>query len=629
MLQTTNQLLEYSVISAYLMNNINYLVVAGLLSYNIPQVFKLKTESGYLIRSGLMVLMSMAIVPTAMLMPSGYAMGGKLLEWGACFIGGIGFATYGARKLKAKLGGWVSKFAVKSSVRKGSKTDIRYMDKLLNKILSYNPLKYINLKKGIFIGLEANQKPIYMRMKEWCSRHFLIVGATRSGKGVIMQVLGVQSIRLGETMVFLDPKGDKYMPHIFRSECENQGRPYHYINLKADVPQINLVADFEKHDLKNCFIEAFSQRESGNPSDVYRKTEQEFLENFAEFIDQQPTNGNVKNLKQLCLDYDINRYADMCKSSISDLNKLVNLKSINSTTGKSLAKLIDGGGCIYIQGDGSDETMKKIQRFIFCRVVQLARNYSDANNERTITVFADELVSHICKFVAESYTVTIGWGLKIVSAIQDLKLLRGAPADLDPEFLKGAVIGNSQNKLFYRCDDTDTANYLSDMTGKIQIEEEQKLVTRNSLNSEQLDRQTRLVSAERNYIDFNTIISLKEFEAVLCASLPNQDAIASLCKTSPVPLLPDHPYGKELTEASFTQAVYYSTIKPSITTANTNKLTNQAIANSSVSADHENIDNLQLTNGEEHASEPQSIDTGATSSNQNQATSTKKSDGVL
>ena len=30
-------------------------------------------------------------------------------------------------------------------------------------------------------------------------------------------------------------------------------------------------------------------------------------------------------------------------------------------------------------------------------------------------------------------------------------------ADLDPEFLKALSVGNSQNKLFYRADDIDTA----------------------------------------------------------------------------------------------------------------------------------------------------------------------------
>ncbi|MDD3266182.1 MAG: TraM recognition domain-containing protein [Burkholderiales bacterium] len=287
---------------------------------------------------------------------------------------------------------------------------------------------------------------------------------------------------------------------------------------------------------------------------MYRKNEQEFLENFVHFICQANTenidgdhcdanDGDIKfihkSLVEICRDYDLSRYADKYKSSVSDLNKLCNIKSINANSGKSLSELIVDGGCIYIVGDLLDETMKKIQRFIFCRVVQLARNHANeadrnGTKEQNITVFADELVAHISRFVAESYTVSLGWGLKIVSAIQDLKLLKGAPADLDPDFLIGAIFGNSQNKLFYRADDIATADFLSDMTGKIQIEEEQKLVTRNSLNSEKLDKQTRLIQSERNYFDRNMILNLKQFEAVFCASLGYRNTIASLCKTSPV-----------------------------------------------------------------------------------------------
>ena len=625
MLQTTNDLMAYSVISAYLMNNMWYFIVAGLLSYNLPQVFKLKLESGYHIRAGLMMIMSMAIVPIAMLMPTSYQMLGKLIIWGLCFMAGIVFTTYGARKLQAKFSLLFSRFTVKSSVRRGAKTDIRYMAKELPAIPNYNPLKFINLKKGVFVGLDENVKPIYLQnADDWYKRHFLIVGATRSGKGVAMQYLGVQSLMLGETVVFLDPKGDKYMPHIFKEQCERQDLPYTYIDLTQDVPQINLIADFTARDLKNCLVESFSQREMGSESDVYRKNEQEFLENLANFISQQnqtdnlQTNLSIKSLAELCRDYDLSRYADKYKSSVSDLNKLINIPAINAANGKSLAELMSAGGCVYIVGDLLDETIKKIQRFIFCRVVQLARNHSNevelrGGEEQNITVFADELVAHVSRFVAESYTVSLGWGLKIVSAIQDLKLLRGAPADLDPEFLKGAVFGNSQNKLFYRADDIDTADFLSDMTGKIQIEEEQKIVTRNSLNSEKLDKQTRLTQSERNYFDRNMILNLKQFEAVFCSALSYRSTIASLCKTSPVKVN-DTVNGKELIEL--------------IEASSNNEVHENNQSNQKDKQTFE-ITQTNTLNGEHHAdnNQPGTSGTSATSgSSQNQKASTSKSD---
>ena len=612
MQSTTNQLMHNSIIAIYLMRHMWYIAVAGLLSYNLAEIFKIKHESGFLIRAGLMSLMSFAMIPVALYLAEDMNLVFYVVIWGVCFFAGLVFATYGARKLQAKFSLFFSRFTVKNKIRKGSKTDIRYMDNELPNLPDYNPHKFINLKKGVFIGIDERVKPIYLLLDDWYKRHFLIVGATRAGKGVAMQGLGVQSLMLGETVVFLDPKGDQYMPHILKAQCDKQGIPYHYINLTKDEPQINLIADFSSRDLKNCLVEAFSQREMGAESDVYRKNEQEFLENLANFIVEQNQATNAKSLAELCNDYEIIRYADNYKSSVSDLNKLTRISAINAANASSLAALIEQGGCIYIVGDLLDETMKKIQRFIFCRVVQLARNYSNevdlnGTKRQNITVFADELVAHISRFVAESYTVSLGWGLKIVSAIQSLKLLKGAPADIDPEFLLGAVFDNSQNKLFYRADDIATADFLSDMTGKIQVEDEQKVVTRNSLNSEKLDRETRLIPSERNLYDRNMILKLKLFQAIFCASVPNRSAIASLCKTSPIPA-PVNLTGKELIQV--------------------NAENHSNSAKTTAQAEHKNITNHQTNDGEHHANNQSSAtsDNSSQGHHQEQKTSTSQSD---
>jgi type IV secretory pathway TraG/TraD family ATPase VirD4 len=350
----------------------------------------------------------------------------------------------------------------------------------------------------------------------------------------------------------------------------------------------------------------------------------------------------------LCNDYEISRYADNYKSSVSDLNKLTRIAAINAANASSLAALIEQGGCIYIVGDLLDETMKKIQRFIFCRVVQLARNYSnDADRNGTkgqnITVFADELVAHISRFVAESYTVSLGWGLKIVSAIQSLKLLKGAPADIDPEFLLGAVFDNSQNKLFYRADDIVTADFLSDMTGKIQVEDEQKVVTRNSLNSEKLDRETRLIPSERNLYDRNMILKLKLFQAIFCASAPNRSAIASLCKTSPIPA-PVNLNGKELIQVNaVNQQASNQTKNDDVPNSTASKTLRDIISTqknqtqgkpktvsefSEREAEQKNITNHQTNYGEHHANNQSSTtsDNSSQGHNQVQKTSTSQSD---
>ena len=160
MQSTTNQLMHNSIIAIYLMRHMWYIAGAGLLSYNLAEIFKIKHESGFLIRAGLMSLMSFAMIPVALYLAEDMNLVFYVVIWGVCFFAGLVFATYGARKLQAKFSLFFSRFTVKNKIRKGSKTDIRYMDNELPNLPDYNPHKFINLKKGVFIGLDERVKPI-------------------------------------------------------------------------------------------------------------------------------------------------------------------------------------------------------------------------------------------------------------------------------------------------------------------------------------------------------------------------------------------------------------------------------------------------------------------------------------
>ena len=160
MQSTTNQLMHNSIIAIYLMRHMWYIAVAGLLSYNLAEIFKIKHESGFLIRAGLMSLMSFAMIPVALYLAEDMNLVFYVVIWGICFFVGLVFTTYGARMLQAKFSLFFSRFTVKNKIRKGSKTDIRYMDNELPNLPDYNPHKFINLKKGVFIGLDERVKPI-------------------------------------------------------------------------------------------------------------------------------------------------------------------------------------------------------------------------------------------------------------------------------------------------------------------------------------------------------------------------------------------------------------------------------------------------------------------------------------
>ncbi|MEI6934329.1 MFS transporter, partial [Klebsiella pneumoniae] len=64
----------------------------------------------------------------------------------------------------------------KSKLERNTRTDVRDVKDMLPDSVSYDPLKYIDLKKGVFIGLDKEDKPQYITIKEFQSQHAAIIG---------------------------------------------------------------------------------------------------------------------------------------------------------------------------------------------------------------------------------------------------------------------------------------------------------------------------------------------------------------------------------------------------------------------------------------------------------------------
>ncbi|STT63620.1 MobB protein [Klebsiella pneumoniae] len=104
----------------------------------------------------------------------------------------------------------------KSKLERNTRTDVRKVKELLPDPIEYNPLDYIDLKKGVFIGLNKDDQPQYITIKEFKTQHAAIIGTTGSGKGVTATVLLYQAILLGEAVFVEDPKDDEWAPHVLR-----------------------------------------------------------------------------------------------------------------------------------------------------------------------------------------------------------------------------------------------------------------------------------------------------------------------------------------------------------------------------------------------------------------------------
>lgn len=96
------------------------------------------------------------------------------------------------------------------------RTDVREVRDMLPDSIAYNPLDYIDLSNGIFIGLDKDNQPQYITPEEFQTQHADLIGTTGSGKGVSASVLLYQAILSGEGVFVEDPKNDEWAPHVLR-----------------------------------------------------------------------------------------------------------------------------------------------------------------------------------------------------------------------------------------------------------------------------------------------------------------------------------------------------------------------------------------------------------------------------
>jgi hypothetical protein len=143
------------------------------------------------------------------------------------------------------------------------RTDVRTVKSLLPETLHYDPLDYIDLNKGIFTGMDRENEPMYLPLKDWQKQHADIIGTTGAGKGVATGILLYQSILAGEGVFVMDPKDDEWAPHLYRKACEDAGKPFALIDLRKQQYQLNLIEDITPMNWKNCLLQVSVWRKKG------------------------------------------------------------------------------------------------------------------------------------------------------------------------------------------------------------------------------------------------------------------------------------------------------------------------------------------------------------------------------
>lgn len=440
---------------------------------------------------------------------------------------GVIFHYVARRILSPEIDKLKRKMVKKTSLERNTRTDVREIKALLPTTEKYDPEQFIDLKKGVFIGLNENRDPQYIPLSDWQKQHADVIGTTGAGKGVATGLLIYQSILAGEGVFEMDPKNDEWAPHLIRKACEDAGKPFYLIDLNNPKYQLNLIDGITAEHLEELFIAGFSLAEKGEAADFYRIDDRRAARATAQLINENPT----ATIRDLFNSDFVQSIAETIKGFFGKIEELALLNSINAPDGLALKKIFDDGGCCYIIGSMRNSKVIATQRMILVRLMQLAELRDRINTTpRPIAIHLAELKYHLSRPALEGLGAARDKGVHIIMDHQSVADLRDCPADLNGDAVVGAVVENAKFKLVYKLQDPDTALWVAKMSGTILVDDESRKAKTNRVLTEVIDDERTIRQAERFYIDSNMLLNLPPFVSYIftATELPRASLISPL-----------------------------------------------------------------------------------------------------
>lgn len=417
---------------------------------------------------------------------------------------------------------------------------------LFKPLVPYNPLDYIG--EDLFFGLDFLTNEI-VKLNRDDVTHSLIVGPTRTGKGVLATAKLIESLRAGRGAVVIDPKFDDYLPKAIQEELQRQSRT-------DDLQIVNFPNDFgysgfEESDTSKEFankvvamLNLFDVPDNPGAS-YYRKNERIFLNkliflfftskeklniefeknwksliNFAKYIYQDLENEVLyfKEITKMKPNSELlNRFSKrffnpklFAKIELNEQDlqtakglyqTLKEFEDIQIHTKFSVKDALFNGKVLYIKSDMLDETALKLLKLLINDIVLQARKYGNANCD----VYCDELSFYPTQVLSSALATISGFGVHFTIMYQD-------DGQLTDENLKKAIKSNCQLKIYYKSSDVETLEYIEKLGGLELVSKITKSGNETSIRQEQesLLNTTRLRALPRQFVGVLISESLNE-----------------------------------------------------------------------------------------------------------------------
>lgn len=402
-------------------------------------------------------------------------------------------------------------FTQGAGTARDQKTDIRDIEKSFKSILKYDPRKFFSHDKWFF-GLDPKGKPIFFNEKNL--PHTQITGTSGFGKSVLLGLLAFQAILRRESTFVNDPKhgGDQWFPLVCQLAALIAKVQYYFFDLRCNEAQLNLFEDATPEQIENLLITGFLLEDRGDAADYYRGKDRK----MARFVGENYQPGLTAT--QISQEYDqyFRSKENEAESFANQLQEIGRVKAVNATKGISLKQAMENGAVVYIAGDWEDPKYVKVQRMILARIVQIASERDNSLEEpKQVCVILDELSFQISKIFGDSLKVIRDKGLHFILAHQSINDLTNVPENMDANAFAGSVLANCPLKFTYRAADHETAQYFSDLSGKILGDDESRSTEKTLSLTDRIVGEKQIRQSERNLIDINMMLSLPPKTGVL------------------------------------------------------------------------------------------------------------------
>ena len=401
-------------------------------------------------------------------------------------------------------------------------TDIRdEADKV--KAKDFFPEKYFK-ENEVFLGLDENDQPLYVPLSTWREVNMQVIGATRYGKGVIFGALMHQSIMRGDNVFYIDPKDDKFAPHVMLQACKKAGRKFIYLSLNDD--EVGSWMPFAGGSAVDAFARmesAFGLKLTGEAGDFYKTQEVKLVQSaFRKTRD-------VKKLFEMLDGSDALRV-------VAELQKWKSINSFvenNKRKSFEIDRAILENAVVYVKGSIFSEVIRVATKLFIIELVQAAKRlYKDRQTH--LSVYVDEVSFLASQELARAMATMLGFNVNFALAYQAPKdIVNTDDKTIDGKAISQSIDVNSQLKAIYGGKNYEVAEWVADLTGVItkQVAKLEKTEIKD-LGGEVWDEGRSIGTVEENLINTNMVLSL---EPRVCVLIRPRE-LAKLCYTSYIPV---------------------------------------------------------------------------------------------